>query len=156
MWYSKSTADWNPQPIVDFNTVEGFWRLYNNLVPAGSLPDGADYFMFKQGIKAEWEHPANANGGMWLFEFPPGSEEAVNNCWLWTLLALIGEYFTHSDDISGAVVSARPRYVRLALWTQSAGAEAVQQSIRDEWHNNFSDKEGSFFINPPKFKPHKQ
>jgi translation initiation factor 4E len=153
MWYSKTNTEWNPQPITDFNTVEGFWRLYNNLIPAGSLPDGADYFMFKKSIKPEWEDPMNVNGGVWMLEFAPNASDSVNNCWLWTLLALIGEYFSESGDISGAVVSARPRQVRLSLWTQTASDEAKQSAIAQEWYESFTAENG-YIVDPPVFKQH--
>ncbi len=164
MWYSKTLSEWNPQPINTFDTVEGFWRLYNNLVPAGSLPAGADYFLFKKGISPAWEDPQNRAGGVWALEFPVNADDAVNHCWLWTLLALIGEYFTASEDIAGAVVSIRTKAVKLSLWVKTAHTAAADGSvptllpgggegIAREWWEAFASEAGAL-VNQPTFKAH--
>ncbi|EFJ11627.1 hypothetical protein SELMODRAFT_125743, partial [Selaginella moellendorffii] len=107
--------------------------LYNNLVQPGRLISGADFHCFKEGIKPEWEDPRCANGGKWTAAPPRGSKQALDQFWLNTLLALIGEQFDEGDEICGVVVSVRPRGDKLSLWTKTANNEAAQMSIGRQW-----------------------
>jgi translation initiation factor 4E len=43
--------------------------LVNNLQPPSSLPQKANYWFFKEGVRPEWEDPTNQNGGKWTIEF---------------------------------------------------------------------------------------
>lgn len=55
--------------IASFETVEDFWCLFNNLQAPSSLPQKANYWFFKDGIKPEWEDAGNKTGGRWTVEF---------------------------------------------------------------------------------------
>jgi translation initiation factor 4E len=33
--------------VISFDSVEEFWGLYNNIVPPSSLPQKANYYLFK-------------------------------------------------------------------------------------------------------------
>ena len=39
---------------------------------------------------------------------------------------MIGEQFEYGDHICGAVVSLRPRHIKIALWTKNAGNREAQ------------------------------
>jgi len=54
--------------VISFDTVENFWRAYNNLIPIKFLPSNSDFFFFKDYIKPEWEHCKNVNGGRWVYD----------------------------------------------------------------------------------------
>lgn len=54
--------------IAEFDTVEDFWRVYNNLIPIEYLPSNADFFVFKDYIKPQWEDPKNVRGGRWIYD----------------------------------------------------------------------------------------
>lgn len=47
-----------------------------------------------------------------------GDKEVVDNCWLYTILALIGEVFDDADNVNGCVVSIRKNQSKLSLWTK--------------------------------------
>ncbi|KAM0071538.1 putative translation Initiation factor eIF-4e, eukaryotic translation initiation factor 4E (eIF-4E) [Helianthus debilis subsp. tardiflorus] len=63
---------------------------------------GADLRCFKNRIEPKWEDPVCAGGGKWTMTFPKSKSDT---CWLYTLLAMIGEQFDHGDEICGAVVN---------------------------------------------------
>lgn len=136
MWYNpkqqRTGGEWksNVQSISSFDTVEGFWCLYNNLVPPTRLQLGSNYHLFKDGIMPEWEDKANATGGKWVFTLSH-DRERIDQMWLYTLLALIGESFEFSSQICGVVVSPRKKECRIALWTTCADSqhEAAVRSI---------------------------
>eukprot|EP00252_Welwitschia_mirabilis_P016258 TRINITY_DN35859_c0_g1_i1.p1 TRINITY_DN35859_c0_g1~~TRINITY_DN35859_c0_g1_i1.p1 ORF type:complete len:202 (+),score=43.80 TRINITY_DN35859_c0_g1_i1:155-760(+) len=118
--------------VFTFNTVEEFWSLYNNLFVPSKLPTGADFHLFKDGIEPKWEDPACAHGGKWSLTNARG-KAVLDQLWLNTLLAMIGEQFVEGDEICGVVVSVRARQEKIALWTRSAANEAVQMSIGRQW-----------------------
>jgi len=121
-----------------FDTVEDFWRLYNNIVPASQLTPGSDYHLFKEHIEPKWEDPANAVGGKWIIPIPTKARgEGLDKLWLWTILACVGESFgdAHNEEVCGCVVSVRKSQDRIALWTKNAtndiGALAIGQHIKN-------------------------
>ncbi|KAL0580390.1 eukaryotic translation initiation factor 4E [Marasmius crinis-equi] len=119
--------------VISFDSVEEFWGLYNNIVPPSSLPQKANYYLFKEGIIPAWEDEANKNGGKWSIQLPKDKNRAhVDKMWLYTMLAAIGETFdpslTTADAsaapptslITGVIVSTRPQFYRLSIWTRLA------------------------------------
>ncbi|TKY86863.1 hypothetical protein EX895_004151 [Sporisorium graminicola] len=121
--------------VVDFDSVEEFWGLYNNVVPPSELPQKANYYLFKQGVKPAWEDPANTNGGKWSIQLPRDKTRAqIDRLWLYTMLAAIGETLeapfpngtpppsSSPDDelITGVIMSARANFYRIAIWTRKA------------------------------------
>jgi len=138
MWYDcppkKMTASaWGDQlrKVVTVSTVEDFWGLYNNCIPASHLAVGANYHFFKEGIEPKWEDPSNERGGKWLLVLPPKARNngMLDRLWLWTLLACIGEAFDEETEICGAVVSMRKGGDKIALWTRNASNEAATKRV---------------------------
>ena len=67
LWFYKNdkSQSWeaNQKPVINFDTVEDFWSLYNHIEVASKLQIGSDYSLFKKGIKPMWEDPHNKDGG---------------------------------------------------------------------------------------------
>ncbi|KAF8626523.1 hypothetical protein AX15_004828 [Amanita polypyramis BW_CC] len=121
--------------VISFDSVEEFWGLYNNIVPPSSLPQKANYYLFKEGIIPAWEDEANKNGGKWSIQLPKDKNRGnIDKMWLYTMLAAIGETFDPSPSsgdsdnpvaqslITGVIVSTRPQFYRLSIWTRNAPA----------------------------------
>ncbi|KAI5124601.1 hypothetical protein M0805_004212 [Coniferiporia weirii] len=117
--------------VINFDSVEEFWGLYNNIVPPSQLPQKANYYLFKEGIIPAWEDDANKNGGKWSIQLPKDKNRAnVDKMWLYTMLAAIGETFdpslTSSEEsslqslVTGVIVSTRPQFYRISIWTRLA------------------------------------
>jgi len=115
--------------VISFDSVEEFWGLYNNIVPPSQLPQKANYYLFKEGIIPAWEDEANKNGGKWSIQLPKDkNRNNVDRMWLYTMLAAIGETFDPSPTdgtgstslITGVIVSTRPQFYRLSIWTRLA------------------------------------
>lgn len=131
------------RPIYTFSTVEEFWSLYNNIHRPSRLAAGADLHCFKNRIEPKWEDPVCAPGGKWTMTFPKSKSDT---CWLYTLLAMIGEQFDHGDEICGAVVNVRARQEKIALWTKNAVNEPAQMSIGKQWKELLDYNDGIGFI----------
>lgn len=107
----------------NFDSVESFWSIFNNLKPASTLPIGSNYHVFRKGIMPTWEHGANKDGGKFVLSFPKKDSKTgrSDEWWLHTVLAVIGETLDmDGDEVCGAVVSIRKSQDRIALWLKSS------------------------------------
>jgi len=129
--------------VINFDSVEEFWGLYNNIVPPSQLPQKANYYLFKEGIIPAWEDEANKNGGKWSIQLPKDKNRGhVDRMWLYTMLAAIGETFdpslTMSDEpspqslVTGVIVSTRPQFYRISIWTRLAPQGPEDDKLRDK------------------------
>ncbi|XP_057783539.1 eukaryotic translation initiation factor isoform X2 [Salvia miltiorrhiza] len=114
-----------------FDTVEEFWCLYDQIFRPSKFPANADFHLFKAGVEPKWEDPECANGGKWTVTSNKKSD--LDNMWLQTLMALIGEQFDDADEICGVVASVRQKQDKLSLWTKTAANEAAQMGIGRKW-----------------------
>ncbi|KAJ8596938.1 cap binding protein [Rhizopogon salebrosus TDB-379] len=125
--------------VISFESVEEFWGLYNHIVPPSQLPQKANYYLFKEGIIPAWEDEANKLGGKWSIQLPKDKNRSqIDKMWLYTMLAAIGETFDPhltsgeaSDPnpqslITGVIVSTRPQFYRLSIWTRLAPSGAPE------------------------------
>ncbi|KAI9275851.1 translation initiation factor eIF 4e-like domain-containing protein [Phascolomyces articulosus] len=120
----------NLKEIVTVETVEDFWGVYNNIAKVNHLESNSNYHFFKKGIRPEWEDPANSNGGKFSIQFPRNrTGEGINDYWLYLLLAMIGEQFTHENEVCGAVISVRKVFFRVALWIRSSERNEITEKL---------------------------
>jgi len=125
LWYDcpskrKNLNNWsqNIKKLVTIDTVEDFWGVFNNIAKPTELSGGANYHFFREGIRPEWEDPANENGGKWVVLFKKKNDD-IDSYWMHTLLACIGETLDEEDELNGAIYSPRAQGHRLTLWTRS-------------------------------------
>ncbi|KAI8351241.1 translation initiation factor eIF 4e-like domain-containing protein [Mortierella sp. GBAus27b] len=110
-----------------FSTVELFARYFNWIEKPHKMEIGANYHLFKDGIKPMWEDAANANGGRWVvtLQLQYRGLDLLDRCWMELAYALVGEQLDVGDDICGAVLSRR-KVDRLAVWVRDKdNVEAV-------------------------------
>lgn len=119
------------RPVYTFDSVEGFWCLYNNIKAPSQLQPSATYYLFKEGIEPKWEDPKNVHGGSWTCNAPrtPNGKTVLDAWWLHSVLACIGEQFEEGDEVCGVTVNIRNGKDRIELWTKTAANEALQMSI---------------------------
>ncbi|KAL7124145.1 hypothetical protein ABFS83_14G028500 [Erythranthe nasuta] len=137
-WYdnlskSKQGAAWGSsmRKAYTFDTVEEFWCLYDQIFRPSKFPTNADFHLFRAGVEPKWEDPECANGGKWAVNCSKNVN--MDNMWLETLMALIGEQFDEADEICGVVASLRQRQDKISLWTKTAANEAVQMGVGRKW-----------------------
>jgi translation initiation factor 4E len=110
--------------VHDILTAEDFWAVNDHVHPPSSLCN-ADYSVFREGIFPAWEDPNVANGGRWLANFKGSLGSSLDSLWVETLLVILGE-LEGSQVVCGAVVSARPKGCKLAVWTSSCRPDDVR------------------------------
>ena len=142
IWYDNPRlappgSDWkeNLQKCGSFDTVESFWRIFNNLKPASELTINSNYSVFRYGVEPSWEDPANSEGGKFVHTIIK-KDSKLGKCdegWLFTVLAIIGETMDETgDQVNGAVVSIRKQQDRVGLWLKSNDREVCRQ-IGERW-----------------------
>ncbi|EPS43870.1 hypothetical protein H072_2186 [Dactylellina haptotyla CBS 200.50] len=129
LWFTrppnKSDSHWSDtlKEVVTFDSVEEFWGIYNNITKTSDLAVKSDYHLFKVGIRPEWEDIANKHGGKWAYQFKERRSVAIDELWLHTMLAAIGETLEKETDreVTGVVVNVRKGFYRIGLWTRTVG-----------------------------------
>jgi translation initiation factor 4E len=130
-------SDWkeNLKQCGSFESVELFWRVFNNLKPASQLSMNSNYSVFRYGVEPSWEDPANVNGGKFVLTIPKKDSKngKCDEWWLYTVLAVVGETMDVSgDEVNGAVVSIRKNQDRIALWLKGSERDVCVQ-IAERW-----------------------
>jgi len=61
-------ASWkkSQQAVHEFQTIESFWRLFNNIQTPGSVVQPLDYSLFKSELHPSWEDDVVCQGGRWV------------------------------------------------------------------------------------------
>lgn len=117
--FAGSETDWkdNLKNCGNFDTVEDFWRIYNNVKPPSQLSLNSNYHIFREGILPTWEDPINKGGGKFVYTIQKKvSKSGVGDeAWMFTILSVIGETLDlDGDQVVGAVVSIRKSQDRIA------------------------------------------
>eukprot|EP00281_Chroomonas_sp_CCMP1168_P030528 CAMPEP_0206241818 /NCGR_PEP_ID=MMETSP0047_2-20121206/16712_1 /ASSEMBLY_ACC=CAM_ASM_000192 /TAXON_ID=195065 /ORGANISM="Chroomonas mesostigmatica_cf, Strain CCMP1168" /LENGTH=219 /DNA_ID=CAMNT_0053666767 /DNA_START=113 /DNA_END=772 /DNA_ORIENTATION=- len=141
LWFDNpvkrlGAKDWssNLKKVATFDVVEDFWGVFNNVRPPSRLNAGSNYHLFKTGIEPMWEHPANELGGKWTYSIAKkDGKKVIDDMWLYTALALIGENFDAGDQLCGAVISLRKAGDRVAVWTRNAEEQAAVMEIGEQF-----------------------
>lgn len=83
----------------------------------------SDYHLFKEGVRPEWEDPQNKHGGKWSYQFKEKRAVNIDELWLHTMLAAIGETLENEEDgeVMGVVVNVRKAFFRVGVWTRTIG-----------------------------------
>lgn len=123
---SLSEDDWKNKlkRIYEFEHVENFWRLYNNIIPPSKLQHGWNYYLFRGEIYPSWEDPGNKDGGSWTIPLKIDTEK--DETWLHTALACIGECMTYSEEVCGAVFSCRSKGSRIEIWIKNTTEDKIR------------------------------
>jgi len=137
LWYDApvpptSRAAWgsNIKEVFAFDTVEDFWRMYNNVALPSQLQQGCTYNLFKTGIAPKWEDPSNANGGRWTVVVPRTTKGMMDKLWLWLVLACIGQSIEEDlDYICGAVANRRKGGDKISIWVKDGENDEINMRL---------------------------
>lgn len=122
--------------VTSFDTIKGFWAVYQHMKLPSHLPQGCDYMIFRSGIIPCWENSDNINGGRWMCELDRAvRNEQLDSKWLETLLAIIGEQLDETNQqINGAVVQSRKKIDRISIWTRDCENDFETKNIGHRYH----------------------
>lgn len=118
LWrHTLDSRDWSIKgydKIATFDTVEEFWRIYNDLP---TLTHDM-WFLMRDGIPPIWEHEINQEGGSFKFRI---KKDDADNSWLTLSMYLVSENMCRNpmdaELISGLSISPkRGVFVTLSVW----------------------------------------
>lgn len=126
--------------LISCNTISNFWQIMNAIPFPSSLNrrTNSSYMFFRKNIQPTWEDANNQNGGMWRIVIKKHEDRSkyLDTFWLELLMALVGEQFRHSLDITGCVVKRRQKEDRIELWTKGSddfeSDEVIQKEIGED------------------------
>ncbi|RSH89972.1 eukaryotic translation initiation factor 4E [Saitozyma podzolica] len=138
--------------LATVDSIEDFWRLYNNIPTVNTIPSEGECSFFRAGVEPTSVDPANDGGGKWSVQFPRDkSQGQIQRYWLNSLLDGIGEQIEpggchcFSADqpagepdsscglVSGFSVKIRPNFYVLSIWVNSrVRAEKMQAQTQEQ------------------------
>jgi len=84
-------------------------------------------------VRPEWEDPQNKHGGKWAYQFKDKRSVNIDELWLHTMLAAIGETLEDEEDgeVMGVVVNVRKGFYRIGVWTRTTGRHIASRGDGD-------------------------
>lgn len=125
-----------PKLFGSFDTVKTMWQWMNNVPSPKDLIDGGTLYVFRDGVVPTWEHPANADGGRWLYSIPAADEKIAADAWQFLYLSLVGGTLDpeSESEIVGIALARRLKFLRISVWTkhrfQASGIKLIGGKIR--------------------------
>lgn len=115
---ASGTESFDPCLVLSVETVEEFWRLWNNIPTPSQLVPGSTVFLFRDGVEPRWEDPSNCDGGCWQMRLPLRAAETADVAWERLCCQTIAEAWTgpHRDTVNGVIVKVRDKYFTLQVW----------------------------------------
>ncbi|OQR73226.1 eukaryotic translation initiation factor 4E isoform 1 [Tropilaelaps mercedesae] len=126
-WFSNPWLPWENAltHVQDFAYIEDFWSLFNNLKVPSEVK--YSYYLFKKGIRPEWEDPVNELGGKWVLTHGKASPDQ-----LWQELVLLFIGGAALDDLSahitGIYFAHKRTYVcQVSVWLDTTDRVIVKR-----------------------------
>jgi hypothetical protein len=136
--------------IYEFNTINDFWRLYNNFNILGGL-NKKNFFLMKKDIKPIWEDDKNKNGGTCSMKIP-----ITKSLDMWTDLSMyiIGETFIDCkikmDDINGISICSKNIWSIIKIWNSNSDNDTSKE-LPDDFLKKFNKCSIKFKKNVPEY-----
>jgi len=125
MWFETD----HKAKLGSFNTIQDFWRYYNQLVDPTNFPHNSNLSIYKVNPTLPDEIPNKSC--KWTI---PTSKDDTGKVWMKVVLAMIGEQFFHSNLIAGVVISVYPVLDNVTLWgsdcSNSAQIDEITSQLR--------------------------
>lgn len=172
LWEQVCGTTYKMNKVVTFKTAQEFWAVWNAVPQPSELLDGKRLVregqdgktelidaisIFREGISAGWEDPANDKGGKFQINLKPttvGGPGQLDEYWNNIVLAMVGETMTCSDLITGVrlvdKLSTRQKAtdsIRVELWYHSKATKSDVEKMSKSLHltlaTRLDGKEGS-------------
>lgn len=133
--YSQQTeSDWlsDYQKVFLFDTVETFWKMYNNIPSWHDLSCGSIYALFKKDIKPSWEDDLNVGGFSWiLYVSQRLPEQAAKDLYLNIILMLVGNTFDYGILLNGCTFEKKSRGDKIVFWFRKNNSATLENIVID-------------------------
>jgi hypothetical protein len=123
--------------VYEFNTINDFWKLYNNF----HLLDGLhkkNYFLMRKGITPIWEDVKNKNGGICSIKILLTKAHIM---WEELSMYLIGETFSNNkqnmDRINGISICPKNIWSIIKIWN-SDSTNDISTDLPKEFRDKYN------------------
>lgn len=103
----------NISKIADFDTVEDFWHIFNNITSIDALCYRTSYYVFTAGMKPSIYDLNNMNGCVGSIIL---KKEDAGNMWLISILSCIGESMAYSSMVNGISITRYKDTFKMGFW----------------------------------------
>lgn len=109
--------------VYSFNTIENFWKLYNNINPPSDIWQKSAYYLFSTEIS----NKSDIN----FIIMENNNKNYVNDIWLKCLLLLIGNNIIYQEYISGISLKCEKKYFILEMYLSDNTPEICKKEIKE-------------------------
>jgi hypothetical protein len=132
IWYHSVKEDWTIkgyEKLYTINTIEEYWKLYNNWDELGSI-NNKHFFIMKNDIVPIWEDPNNKHGGCWSFKV---AESSAQELWNDLSLHMVTETLNSIDgDIIGLSACLKKNNSSvIKIWNKSSENNSLTLLCKD-------------------------
>ena len=114
----KMAFDTSNQKIVDFDTIEQFWKYQQHIIRPSRLSKGVQLLIFKKGIFPAWESDDNVGGGRFTVLI---KKDFANKIWEDIILSFIGGECPETENLCGIRMNIKDQCVNFQIWTKKIG-----------------------------------
>lgn len=116
----QDTTEYDPVLVYKIDSIETFWRTFNNIPTITNCSIGSTYYFFRDGIKPKWEDPKNINGGAWSIRFNTSKDDQdlIDAVWERLCCRVVGNSWLPEfrPIVNGLVAKIRERQITLQVW----------------------------------------
>jgi len=153
--WTQGSGRYTVSKVVSFETAQEFWEVWDSVPQPGELFESkmfvkessksgvssvAGFMVFRDGIKPEWQDPANAGGGHFQINVKPAAGGGTLDEW-WNnlVLGMIGETMECSSRINGVLLRDRTGgttkgkaldAVRLEIWYHCSTTDEEKEALK--------------------------
>lgn len=131
----------NIDKVCAFNTLQGFWGLYNNIHKINDISYMGGYYIFEENTKPITCDLNNLNGGILYFYIPFGKN--VNEIWLNSILLLIGNSLNNGKFITGLSIEKNKRYYTFGVFFRTVD-EKIINPVLEKLVNLINDENAEY------------
>jgi hypothetical protein len=138
IWYHHEKDNWKLsgyKQIYKMNTVQNFWKFYNNWDKVGGV-SSKHFFVMKNNITPMWEDQENINGGCWSFKI---QEDMSEELWEDLSVYLVNNILcpTISNEVVGiSLCLKKNNNTVVKIWNKNSkhnSLKLINENILKKW-----------------------
>lgn len=138
IWYHHEKDNWKLsgyKQIYKMNTVQNFWKFYNNWDKVGGV-SSKHFFVMKNNITPMWEDQENINGGCWSFKI---QEDMSEELWEDLSVYLVNNLLcpTISNEVVGiSLCLKKNNNTVVKIWNKNSkhnSLKLINENILKKW-----------------------
>lgn len=101
--------------VASVSDIKEFWEIFQFLKKTSEV-NNCDMYLFKDGVKPEWEDVNNAGGGCFKIKI---DKKKSNKLWESAIFSMISPKNSHAYIINGTRIKIREKFDEIEFWMNS-------------------------------------